>query len=461
MKKILLLSILILCSYQIFAQRFSQYNTGTLYDSFENPSQRTFIPDSSRQVASNFFIPTLNLNGFLTGNSQATLKSKAFLKTYNNSGLQILPVSNNFADGDINIYLLMLKIYTNLDGDVEMGFSVQTKAEGKAFFTDASAALLNGSQSFAQNSYNNIFNSHYYFQDYHQISFTYRKKVNSQLAFGFKVSSILGIQYKNVNITSSSATFNRPADAVDLTLKGTFHNSYIPNNNLSSKVLLPTFSNPGAAISLGTTYKTEDGFLIQTNVKDLGFIHWNKQSQLFNYDNSEVIHGLTTAKSGDSVYNHVNSLIHNNLTTESYNTPLDGRAELSVNRSYWIDNNHSFQYLPTLVLSKELFYNGFIAALVNPIKFNAYAVTFTTTYDNLKIFMLGTQLMYKTPNFEFYVGTDKLVQSISLASNELSKNQQSILQNNAFTGGSFFIGMTFKFGNLIEHPMNSSSVNGF
>jgi hypothetical protein len=460
MKKHMLLCLLLICSHKIIAQRFSQYNTGTLYDSFENPSQRTFIPDSSRQFASNFLFPNINLNFFLTGNAQSTLKSKALLKNYNNSALQIQPGANNFSDGNINVYLLMFKVYTSLNGDLEMGFSVQTKAEGKAFFTDASAALLNGSQSFTQNSYNNIFNSHYYFQDYHQISFTYRKKVNNQFAFGFKLSSILGIQYKNVNITSSSATFDKADDAVNLGLKGTFHDSYIPNNNLTSKVLLPTLSNPGAAVSLGTTYKTDDGFLIQTNIKDLGFIHWNKQSQIFTFDNKETITGLSTPKRDDSVYNHVNSIIHNNAITKAFNTPLDGRAELSVNRGYWIDNNHTFQYLPTLVLSKELFYNGFIAALVNPINYAAYTITITTTYDNLKSFTLGTQLMYKTPNFEFYIGSDKLVQTVQLTANQLSKNQNSILQNNAFTGASLFVGLTFKFGNLIEHPMNGSE-NGF
>ena len=73
MKKILLISCFLLLAVKGFSQQFSLYNTGTLFDSFENPSQRAFVPDTSKKYAFNFFIPNFNGNFFLTGNAQTSL----------------------------------------------------------------------------------------------------------------------------------------------------------------------------------------------------------------------------------------------------------------------------------------------------------------------------------------------------------------------------------------------------
>src|ERR1700744_978552 len=89
MKKILLVCSFFLVTVNVFGQQFSQYNTGTVYDSFENPSQRSFIPDTSKQFAFNFFIPNFNADATLTGNTQVPLKSRLFSSYYNTAGLQI------------------------------------------------------------------------------------------------------------------------------------------------------------------------------------------------------------------------------------------------------------------------------------------------------------------------------------------------------------------------------------
>src|SRR4051812_18342151 len=87
MNKFLLISCLLFITTRSFSQRFSQYNTGTLYDSFENPSQRSFIPDSSRMLASNFFIPNFSGNIFVNGEGQSALKSRLYAGYYNTTGI--------------------------------------------------------------------------------------------------------------------------------------------------------------------------------------------------------------------------------------------------------------------------------------------------------------------------------------------------------------------------------------
>src|SRR5580700_6822430 len=107
MKKFLLVLLLSFFSVKIFAQQFSLLNTGTLYDAFENPSQRAFIPDTSKMYASNFLIPNFNADATLTGDAQATIKSRLFESKYDNSLLELGNDKNNYATSNINVYILM------------------------------------------------------------------------------------------------------------------------------------------------------------------------------------------------------------------------------------------------------------------------------------------------------------------------------------------------------------------
>ena len=456
MKQILLVFLLLSFSVKIFGQQFSQYNTGTLYDSFENPSQKAFITDSSKQFASNFLVPNFNGNFFILGDVQATLKNRAFNNKYDNSALLINQGKYNHLDLNANAYLIMFKIFSSFNGDVELGFSAQTKMEGKGIFTDESVALLNGSGSFSGNDYSNIFNNSFHFQSYHQISFTYKEKINKQFTFGAKLSALLGIQYEELNIKNSQIVFDKADDSAILGLSGTYYTNYIPGH-LTPRDYLPNFRNPGASISLGATFRTEDSFYIQGNIKDLGFIHWSSRSHAGAFNDITTIKGLSEKGREDSVFNAVSQIIHGNAEQTSFTTPIDGRAELSVHKKFWIDDDRNFQYSPTLIASKELFYPGFTGALVNPFQYKKYILTLTTTYDDLKLFNLGAQFMVQTPNFEFYLGSDKVAQTGSLLSAQLSKGSQTY-QNSSFTGADFFLGFSLKFGPVTEHPMNASTI---
>ena len=151
MKKLLLIFCFLLLTATGFSQQYSLYNTGTLFDSFENPSQRTVTPDTSRQYASNFLIPNFDGNLFLTGNAQSTLLDRAFNSKYDNSALQIGKGALNRANANISAYELMFKMFGSLKGYTEFGFFLETKSEGRGAFTDESIALFNGPSAFANN----------------------------------------------------------------------------------------------------------------------------------------------------------------------------------------------------------------------------------------------------------------------------------------------------------------------
>ncbi|WPU96789.1 DUF5723 family protein [Mucilaginibacter sabulilitoris] len=448
-------------SLSVSAQQFSQYNTGTLYDSFENPSQRSFIPDSSRQYAFNFLIPNFDANTYVTGNIQPGLKSRLFSRTafYDTEGLKIGKGQYNHFNANVNAYSIMFKVFTSLNGDVEMGFSAQTKVESRGLFSDESLALLNGVNNFHANSYSDIFNDTYRFQAYHQLSFSYRERINNKFALGFKVSGLLGIQYQQIDIVESHISFNREVPTQPtalLYLRGRYYDSYIPGQ-MTAHDYLPTFRNPGAAVSLGASYKTDDRITIQANVKDLGFIHWSKRSAIYDFNNSEPINDLTSTHREDTLYNRTHKLLKNNGTVQSFTTPINGRAELSATKSYWLGDGNNLKYTPTLIASKELFYAGFTGALVNHFQFGKFTATLTTSYDDMKFFNLGTQFMVKSPNVEFFVGTDRLINTGRFALASLHNDAQ-IQHEGDYSGGDLYLGFSLKFGHVIEHPMNASSI---
>jgi hypothetical protein len=457
MKNFLLAVCFLFISVETFGQQFSQYNTGTLYDSFENPAQASFVPDTSRKLAFNFFIPNFNSNLYVTGNGQVPLKSRAFSGKYDNTSLSIGNGRFSRANANANVYSLMFKVFTSLDGNQEIGISTQTRAEGRGLFTDETLLVLDGPNNFQnQVPYNNILNDSYTAQSYHQISFNYREKVNKNFALGIKLSALLGIQYQQLQIDESHITFDKANDAADLTLRGRYRISYTPGP-LTQHDLLPSLKNPGAAISIGTAIRTRDNFNIQFNVKNVGFIHWYKSSTVSDFGTTLTVPDISTKRREDNLYATTYSIVRSAGKEQSFTTPTNGVMEISANKSYWFDYDRRFKYSPTLIVQKEVFFDGYTAALVNPFQYDNLVGTLTTSYNNYGIFSTGLQFMVKTPNVEFYIGSDRVLQSISLAG-AANKNAAQINKNASYTGADVFLGFSLKFGQVIEHPLNSSHI---
>ncbi len=468
MKKLLLAIFLLLFALQGFSQQFSQYNTGTLYDSFENPAQRTFIPDSSKMFASNFLVPNFNFNFFLTGDAQSAAKSRLFQSYYNTADLQVGQGKFNHLNLNMNNYSIMFKMYPNFNGNAELGFSLNTKVEAKGIVSDETLALLNGPGGFTGNTYANVFNDNFYYQIYQQIGFSYREEIDKDFAIGIKLNALSGVSYDKVEIDQSYIAFDKLNDAASLALQGSNYSSGNAGKSFAQN-LLPTFRNPGVSVSIGATYKTEDGFTIQGNIKDLGFIHWNKTSNIYSFNNigaPVTIHGLSTSAREDSIYNAasgITTIPSVSNKTSSFTTPTNGLAELSATHSYWFGADESVKFSPTLIASKELFYTGFTGALVAPFQYKKYVITLTSSYTDLNLFNFGAQFMIKTPNSEFFIGSERLFQTISIIRYSLSSVPSTTMPQVAtnptgFTGMDFFVGFAIKFGDIIEPNMNSSSI---
>lgn len=455
MKIILLIFCLLFITVTGFSQQFSQYNTGTLYDSFENPAQRSFIPDTSKTYAFNFLIPNFNANFSLTGNAQSTLVSRVFGGQFNNSALQIGSGSLNNSIFNANVYALMFKVFGSLNGDTEIGIFGESRMEGRGSFTDETVALLSGPPAFPNSVYDNVFNDHLNFQIYNSIGVSYREKITRQFAVGFKLGILMGVNYDHLDIDESHVNFNNATDETDISLRGKYRISQGPGK-FDSRSFLPTTRSPGAQLSIGTSYKTEDGITFQGNLKDLGFIHWYSASKTSNFNSTTSVIGLSnlsTKKKEDSLYNTVNNTLTSTYQAGSFTSYTNARVELSASKLYYINDDNTLKYIPTLIVSKELLYNGITGAMVNRFQYLNYNASVTASYDNQNLLNLGLQLMIKSHNVEFYIGSERLFQTVGLA-----MANPSSYANSSFTGADIFMGFSMKFGPRIEHPLNASVI---
>lgn len=440
-----LLLFFIVCTAE--AQQFSQFNTGTLFDSFENPAHQAFIPDSSKQFAFNFFIPNLGATSGLKGNGYPTLRSYLANQTYNSAGLTYGSQNRNNINANFNAYWLMLKMYNRLDGNQEIGFSIQTKAEGRGSITDESLLLLDSYKYFNNGLANtDLFNDNFRAQAYHQISLTFRQKIAPAVDFGLKLSGLLGIYYSKLAIQHSAFSVTDNATQANLYLKGKYTSS---NIDTFSKHDVLSFKNPGASVGFGIKAQLDNGIVVEGNIKDLGFIRWNKNSATINFDGTEDVNGIAVARKNDSrILTEADSIAHTTSRHSIY-TPTDGKAELAASKKFNAFTA-DFYYTPTFIVSKSLFYNDFTAAFVNHFTYKSVWFTALASYNNNGIWNSGGQVMIKSPNAEFYIGTEQLFRSARLLNNSYAAYPT--------TGASIFLGFSVKFGRVIEHPANASYI---
>jgi hypothetical protein len=445
MNKILITVMLSMVSLSGFAQRFAQYNTGTLFDSFENPSQGAFIPDSSRRFAFNL-IPNFNVNTYLVGNSQYPLKSRLFSGNYNTEAITIGQGNYSNVLAHVNVYVGMFKMFTSLSGKQEVGVSYQIKANGRGHVTDETLALFNGVQPFVQPNYYDLFNGNAFYESYNQFSTTYREKVTRNFSVGIKLSLLSGIAYNRAKIVNSSLTnINRAAGTADFALNGIFQSTY-RLGNFQKRDLLPTFKSPGASVSLGTTYIAPGGIILQGNIKDLGFIHWSDDAVTYRFNRTARLRDLNSGLRERRVNDALTSILESTPTNEAFTKPIVGRAEISAAKKFQFG---MVTYMPTAIISRQVYGLGTAAALVNNIQFAGFGTTVSGIWNEDKLFDLGLQVMYKTPNVEFFVGSEQLTRSFNLlsASND---NIDAINKTMSHSGGNIYLGFSFKFGKLIE-----------
>jgi hypothetical protein len=442
-----LLCFLLCFTLQAEAQQYGLFGTGTSFDAFENVAQKAFVLDSSRQFASNFFLPNFGVNASNKGDSEYTVRSLLSNGEYNTRTVPLGSGNLNRAFATYNQYVLTFRIFKSYKFNKELGFAWQIRGDGTVDYTNETLAIFDSYKRFNPDvPYDNLFNNKGFGQSYHQFSMTYRENYNKRLAFGAKISLLSGISYNKLTIDQSSLLLR--SDGVNSTLNvgmsGKYRSNFLVEEDVNRRMFYPTFKNPGVSINLGTSYKSKKGVTILGNIKDLGFIKWSKDSHdiAFNATRSYGrIDTLTSSELNNSLLNIINSAD----VKDGFYSLTNAKADFLISKTFDF-------YTPSLIVSKNLFYRGGDVAVVNKFAYNDFSLSLIPDYNLNGFFMVGAQGMYKTPNFEVFLGSDNLAKSISI--------RQDALASNGYNGGSFYMGLNIKFGYTVEHPLNSSHMPG-
>ena len=435
-------------NFNAHAQQYGLFNTKTLFDSFENPAQKSFVLDSSRQFASNFLIPYMDLSSLSKGNSNEAIR-KLINQGYSQNRIGAFANPNTMRE-NVNVYLAMVRLFRYHKYHSEMGFSWQIRSETQIDYDeDMSKGLFYDTfDRFTTIPRVNIFNNNGKLQTYHQISFTYRENYNKRWALGAKVSLLSGIGYTKFHADRSSASVN--PDILNIDMAAKYKLNYPEDGEFNFKSTLP-FKNLGAAITLGTTYTSKSGVFIMANLKDFGFIRWGKKSysSTINVKENNIL--LNQVYSEEvRLQKTLDSLTRDGRTLGRFTTPINSKVDFLISKTFG-------PYTPNLIITKNIFDKYGEVALVNTLKSGNFSISAIPIYNTDKNFKLGAQAMIQTPNFEMFLGTNDVIQTY-YASKDIVNNNTA--NETGYNRGSVYLGMAFKIGYIVEHPMNMSWMPG-
>ncbi|WP_231459884.1 DUF5723 family protein [Pedobacter sp. Leaf132] len=448
MKK-LLLAIALITFYQTsFSQQYGLFGTKTMFDAFENPSQKSFVLDSSRKFSSNFFLPYFGINSANVGGSETVVRRLINERINDTRDLPLGTGEINHFYENSNMYVLTLRIFQSYKYQKEMGFAWQIRSNAHINYTNETLAVFDSYRRFPQNqTLKGIFDTDGYQQSYHQFSFTYRENYNKRLAFGIKASILSGIVYNDLDISDSYLRIDADNNLLDIGLAGTYSANFNDQNKINKKTFIPTFKNPGVSLGFSTNYTTKKGLFLMANVKDLGFIWWRSNTH------RTVVNAVETIdlSQGQSYANKkIRDIFELSEQPDKFTALTNAKADVYLSKTYGF-------YKPAIAVSKNLFYRGGDVAFVNTFNYNNLSGSVIPLYNLNNIFMVGLQGKYQTPNFELFMGTDNLISTASTAKG-LIKRDATI--GTGANGASFYMGLGIKFGNTVNHPQFSDVMPG-
>lgn len=449
MKKLLLALVAVISFTAVNAQQYALFGTKTMFDAFENPSQKSFTLDSSRKFSSNFFLPNFGFNAANKGSAEYIIRK---LTQEGKNDTRTLPVGtgevNHFYENS-NIYVATFRLFKSYKYQKEMGFAWQIRSDSQIDYTNETLAIFDSYTRFPQfTQLNDILNTKGYQQTYHQFSFTYRENYNKRLAFGIKASLLSGILYNKLDISDSYLYINPETNSLDIGLAGVYSANFTDTKEIDKKTFFPNFKNPGLSLSFGTNYTTKKGLFLMANVKDLGFIWWRSNTTKTTANAFKTINNIAFDQSNTN--QEIKDIFLLSEEGSKFLAPTNAKIDVYMSKAYGF-------YKPALAVSKNLFYKGGDIAFINTFKYNDFSGSVTPLYNLNNIFMVGLQAKYQTPNFEMFLGTDNLLSTASQVSGVI-KNDATI--GSGPNGGSFYMGIGIKFGDVVNHPQFSDVMPG-
>ncbi|MGB4398088.1 MAG: DUF5723 family protein [Daejeonella sp.] len=452
MKNVISLILILACTATVSAQQFNLYNSRTLYDVFENPSQSAYQIDTSRRIAFNFFIPTISVNATASGSADQALKALMYNGRVNAEDIPIGEGKMNTIAFNTNNYIAMLRVLHKVKKSQEVGLSWQVRNDGRMRITNETIAVFDDLDLFNNTtSASGFFDNKGYNQSYHQFSLSYRQDVTKRFSLGAKGSLISGITYTAFNVQESKLINDLVNNSINVSMVGRLRSSF-KFDNIDTVSLKPNFKNPGMSLTAGASYKLRNGWFVMGNLKDIGFIKWNKNSYEYDFDASGIEIDNPSSPSADNrLTDSVDQRVSNSVRKRSYMSLLNGKAEVLINKNFG-------NYQPNLIISKSIFYEGADIVLTNNYHYRNLVLTASADYNTSSYLAIGGQIMVKSPNAEFFLGSDHLFKSIEMIKDARNNTPP---YTGGYSGASFYMGFGLKFGRVLEHPANANFIPGF
>ena len=430
-----------------FAQQYGLFNSGTLFDAFENPAQKHFQVDKSRKFSSNFFLPVFGVEALHKGSADEFIRSLIQSSLYHPALLKNGDGSLNKISEHSNVYLVAFKLYHDYKKNKEFGVSWQVRTDISAKYPSEFIQVLDSYKNLPDQTSRSLFNSAAMAQSYFQFSASYRQDVDKQLSFGLKASLLSGLTYNNLEIQDSNFSLDRTLGSVSLGFTGRYDASFFYGEEVSRDDFTHLFRNPGLSLTAGFQYKTMNGYTLMGNIKDLGFIRWNRSGYTSNIFFQKT---YSTSTSAQTIQNEIFDKLHTQDQNIGFFAPTNAKADVFITKAFG-------QYSPSVILSKNLFYPGGDLAMVNTYHLKDFSGSIIPAYNFTGAFLIGLQAMYKTPNFELYMGSDNAIKTIATAKATYQNDEN---QGKGYNGASFYMGIGIKFGRMVQTPMNSDYIPG-
>ena len=440
--KYIIAFLLMLSCYVANAQRYSLYYSKTLFDGIQNPHHRSL--DDCRSFASNFFLPSFNLDLSVSGDANGFIKS--FLASENLSSLNFKNGTNynNRITNQFNYNIFLMKINMGKKRAAELSIYSQIKSQ-------TSLNLNNGIFNFITKG-NNFFRGQTIegFLDmgvstniYNETGFGFRRQIYNKLSGGFKFGYLTGIANVGVDINGSKFTTSALGDTLDIYIKGTVRSSLgaTDKDNLATNSLIANAkSNKGYVFSGGIQYEVDPTFTMGLALLDIGKITWNDKSILYNVDKSIRFTGIDIISDSlvqDSILSNLTSYAIDSAKV-TYSSKLPARFELSGNMKLanWL--------YATVIFSKPFAYDFYDLTLVTDIRLAKKLNIITSgTFNSYGNNAIGAQLLFRSKVFEMYIGSERIFNSLQLY-NQLVKDNTN--KPTLSLGADINFGIAFGFG---------------
>lgn len=391
------------------AQHYSLYNSGTLAESVENPWVSAF-DEACGFVASNFFIPTVNGDGFLQGDAAESSREYLFWDRKLQEPLGD-PQAKNYLNAYGHMNVLTVKYLYDKETGTEFLFDHSVRSMTGATIKNMTVNLGQGNGFVTADPYTSEMgplNMDFFHYLYAETSLGVRRSFDETFSAGVKLSYLSGIAHFGGGIGYSTGQYYPGRDEMEfMTRAAAEYTTY--SNDLGVSDFLPRFRNPGFSISGGIEKKLDDYLKFTVGVKDLGFIRWKEKGEQIVLAPEDIISvqdfGVLSKEALETKLNQVRA---DYAELHTYTTALPARFEAGASMDLHPN------YTANLLVGYLTKFKRADLNLINDFKYRDFHLIVNAgynTYDNL---LLGLNFLIRSPRVDFFIGSDNLLPSVKL-----------------------------------------------